>query len=1083
MAGLQDSIVCWNANSLNAAKYAELEALTAQDPLIIAVNEAKIPDSASVKPLPGYSVESKPFLANQSGTVVYVADRLSYQRRPDLERSSHVLAVQVRLPKQSMLILAVYVQERAGSAGRKAVWQSLEAAARTGLPFVAIGDYNAHHPQWSEPPSSSDAGEELEQLCADHSLRVLNCTHCLGEPTFHRELHGATTESVLDLAVTNRTELFAHFAPDHMLALHSDHWPMRLQLSARAGTPPRKDVKLRRYRTHAANWPLFEACLEDHMLLLRDRLPQLLRLDNPQESLNSAYDAWISTIQRVAEDMIGLQTIRLGETRLKLSQATLAALDALHAAQKEHYRRPNAASRAARIVARRAFTKLFRQEKQDAHERLCAKLSDGDDRSFWRHWKRLNPRSQFRPLSVSIGGQPAATEKEALDRLASYFAGLCKNVPRVATKPEEKTAEHEWDTDAPGNIACAALDKPFELGELKRLCKRVKEKSAAGPDELPPVFLRHLKDAGLTVLLAILNFSWQNGVLPPSWLLANITPIPKKGGNAGEPSGYRGISLTSVVCKLFEQLILARLEAHEPVGQRLSNKQAGFRRHYSTKDQLYRVHSAIQLAVAAGKQLPVCFVDISRAFDSCWHKGIMYKLAKLGITGQAWRWIKAFLSGRQLRVVNSGLASDWCALEAGTPQGAVLSPFLFRVFIDDIITACDGCDVALYADDAAFWPSEDRKNNYGRLQRTMAQVHDWCLTWRLQLNVPKTKLMIACGDRAPQQPESPLVIAGSRVEVVESYKYLGLLLHRNAKWELHGGDLLRRVRAAAFTIVSIIQLRGPPLLSAIRTLVIAVMTSTLSYGMPIYQPTPAHLKILDATLATPLRIALGLPNRGTSAQAVLDECGVPNSQTLLDREALSLSQRAQSLPPSHPTHTLWEAREHSSVRSAAARAEQHAGGKAGSLVKEDVLKHLMAHQHEALLDEKEATRRVVKPEAGVARYLLKDDKLVSVRRARLRFGMCSLNAEREPWMPPVSPDCPDCKGTPETAVHLVMHCPRYTAAREQCRSELESARVKMEMHVMQGCVETFKTTTQDCALAATGRFLSQIPRLSPKKRD
>ena len=160
---------------------------------------------------------------------------------------------------------------------------------------------------------------------------------------------------------------------------------------------------------------------------------------------------------------------------------------------------------------------------------------------------------------------------------------------------------------------------------------------------------------------------------------------------------YRPISLTSCLAKLFERMILARLVAFLDSTDFFSRSQSGFRKNHSTLDQIYRLIARVQQSFDQKEHLSVAFLDMVAAFDSVWHDGLLYKLHCSGVHGRAWRWIKSFLSGRKLRVVSKGVFSDWFDVGAGVPQGSILGPFLFLVYINDIPVHF-GAVVVLFAD-------------------------------------------------------------------------------------------------------------------------------------------------------------------------------------------------------------------------------------------------------------------------------------------------------------------------------------------------------------------------------------------------
>jgi hypothetical protein len=211
-----------------------------------------------------------------------------------------------------------------------------------------------------------------------------------------------------------------------------------------------------------------------------------------------------------------------------------------------------------------------------------------------------------------------------------------------------------------------ALDRDFSMADLNAALDHTR-RAAPGPDTISPLFLRHSPPAFRSVLLLLLNLSWSHGVLPQSWLRAHVCPIYKGHGAAYNlPKSYRPISLTSVLVKLLERMLLARLVPFLGNRNFFSRFQSGFRAGHSTLDQIYRLIDRIQSAFSSQSYVSAAFLDIVSAFDSVWHPGLLFKLFRAGVQSRAFRWIRAFLSNRELCVIFGNASSAWFPVGAGT---------------------------------------------------------------------------------------------------------------------------------------------------------------------------------------------------------------------------------------------------------------------------------------------------------------------------------------------------------------------------------------------------------------------------------
>lgn len=227
--------------------------------------------------------------------------------------------------------------------------------------------------------------------------------------------------------------------------------------------------------------------------------------------------------------------------------------------------------------------------------------------------------------------------------------------------------------------------------------------------------------------------------LPEDWKLGNITPI-YKGGKRQDRSNYRPVSLTSVVCKIFEKCIRDVVMEHMVRYGLLSDCQHGFINGRSCVTQLLSVMDTWTQIMDAGGSVDCIYLDFRKAFDSVPHKRLITKLEGYGIRGKILGWIKDFLAERKQRVIVNGEKSEWSDVISGIPQGSVLGPVLFVIYINDMPEVVHST-IKLFADDAKIFKHVSHLRDNRELQEDLRELEKWATTWQLRFNQGKCKRM------------------------------------------------------------------------------------------------------------------------------------------------------------------------------------------------------------------------------------------------------------------------------------------------------------------------------------------------------
>jgi len=211
--------------------------------------------------------------------------------------------------------------------------------------------------------------------------------------------------------------------------------------------------------------------------------------------------------------------------------------------------------------------------------------------------------------------------------------------------------------------------------------------------------------------------------VPESWKLANITPVHKSGSKLST-NNYRGISLTSVLCKLLERIIGSHIWNYLSVNEILSPHQHGFVPNRSTSTNLLETMDIITGALNNGLGVDVIYLDFMKAFDRVAHARLVTKLKGIGINGSLLSWCVSFLANRKQRVIMGDNVGDWMSIESGVPQGSVLGPLFFIIYINDLIKSIT-IPIKVYADDTKLILVYNDSSECIDLQNTLDIIHMW----------------------------------------------------------------------------------------------------------------------------------------------------------------------------------------------------------------------------------------------------------------------------------------------------------------------------------------------------------------------
>ena len=392
---------------------------------------------------------------------------------------------------------------------------------------------------------------------------------------------------------------------------------------------------------------------------------------------------------------------------------------------------------------------------------------------------------------------------------------------------------------------------------------------ANGPDNISNKILKKISTSLAPPLTKLCNLSLTSGIFPDHWKEAHVSPIFKKNDRQNK-NNFRPISLLSNLAKILERLVFNILYKYCIENNLLTWRNSGYKHLDSTVNQLVLLCHKIYEAMANGQD--VCFVslDASAAFDRVWHKGLLFKLKQFRISGTLLKWIESYLTNRRQRVVIDGKKSDWTYISAGVPQGSILGPLLFLIYVNDIIVDIES-QILLFADDTCiFEPVTDENTSIVKLNNDLNRLSVWAKQWLVNFNPSKTKFMVF-SKKVTNTLYDPLYLDGKVLNKIQSHSQLGMVLHESMTWDCH-------IREKCNTAMKRITLLKRLALKVPRSVKLNIYTSfirpVLEYGSVIFDSCSAAMSDLIENVQRQAALTITGAYAHTSHARILQELGL-----------------------------------------------------------------------------------------------------------------------------------------------------------------------------------------------------------------
>ena len=712
--------------------------------------------------LQGYRIFRKDRMNREGGGIlIYVKEsvgEIQIHSSPEVKYQTPVpvesLWVKVVIQKTELLLGCIYRPDYVDQETNTEYIRIIEEAFTKSCKTILFGDFNYREINWNSLRLSSSnlLAEELLE-----SYKNLNMHQLVTFPTRIR----GDQESLLDLVLVNEKNLLYKLQSHHPVG-KSDHIVITCasQLKSKG-----RDT----YKTKKRNfWKADYKTVNEHLL------KQNFNNAGGNKTRCEQYEDIITT---TIETFIPLRTVKKNPAKPWINWVIFREIDKKRKFWDNY--RQNKTDGGYQIY-RQQNNKLKKLiiEARKKYERDL--LDSESDKQFFKYIGRtLNSKVNFITLKDNITNNVITDNEDIAERFAIQFERMF-------------TVENDQLPDLPESAKIRNTIETIEFtpSKIEEAIGSLKVDSSPGPDNIPAVFLKNCSRVLSTPLSFAMAESMTTGILPLSWTQAIISPIFKK-GDRYSPENYRPVSLTSTTCKVMEKVIVKELTGFLSVNEVIPDSQHGFQPRKSTVTNLLTCLNDWTREQDKGKATDIIYLDFEKAFDKVPFKKLLYKLNHNGIRGSLNTWIGSFVQNRVYRVRVNGVFSPCHDVLSGVPQGSVLGPLLFLVYISDLGKNAK-TNITFFADDTKLYCDSAQQCN--DMNEDLKSVETWADAWQMKLNVSKCAVL----GLGSNNPNNLYHLYGSQLQRAQDQRDLGVTISADLKWEKHITSIVKRANSLIY---------------------------------------------------------------------------------------------------------------------------------------------------------------------------------------------------------------------------------------------------------------------------------------------
>lgn len=774
-------IIFWNSRGLRN-KITELAQIINDEQIdIVGINETFLDDNYNLPHIPGCKMVRIDKTNHSGGLLLIIRSHIQFTQL-DCPNTSLLECVAIKIQATTPFIIYLIYCQGTTSSINSNLEPELSQLCNNNFPFFIIGDFNAKHRSWN-CIRNNRAGKILKDIIDRNPVFL-----CHPDSPTYSPVSNTITPSTIDLLITDGRIPISPLRTLEILT--SDHYPVQFEIYTSMITHSETSTI---FNYSQANWDLYSNLVAESILPLYESNRNSLHLDN--NTIDQLIHELTSAILNAQEESIP-KFIRKGDF-------VVTPLLRFLIKGRNHFRRRYTRHHCEEdklmhnILKRRA-----EQEKNNILNNKFTKIILECNKENNKIYKIIKNRRHVNipHLNPVIPGNRRLTsQKSKAEALADSFENNHNNpLSRTGiahTRLVNRSVEEFIVSDTQGDNPSPTID----INEVATLVKNLKINKASGLDNICPRIIKRLPVVAFHLLALIYTSCLKNAYFPDCWKIAKTIPIPKPNKNRREVSSYRPIALLSVFSKMLERTIYHRLVLEMEDHQCIPPFQFGFRLAHSAVHAIKYLIDYIRAALKSKKTVAALYFDVAKAFDAVWHNGLIYKMLQIGFSNWLIRITVSFLRYRKFQVHIGGKASSRRNIPYGVPQGSVLSPALYNVFVYDIPTPLKS-KISEFADDTVlFSAGRTIKGLVKGVISDAKRTIKFFRKWKISINTGKTQIMFHTLRKTKQLPPESVSLGGQVIPRSTSVKYLGihldnrLTLRRHIEEKAGAADNLVRV--------------------------------------------------------------------------------------------------------------------------------------------------------------------------------------------------------------------------------------------------------------------------------------------------